>query len=580
MLRFSDFEVDLQSRELRKAGAVVRLQDQPFRILTLLLERPGDVVTRDDIRSRLWPDGTFVDFEHSVNAAIKRLRAALGDTAEHPRFVETLHRRGYRFIGALGPDRYPTPGIAGTAAAIGRRPRLVVLPFTNMSEQAQDYFSDGLTEEMIAQMGRRCAHRIGVLARTSSMLYKNVVRGANDIGEALHADFLVEGSVRRDGDRVRITAQLIETKTETHLWAESYDRRLEDCLAVQTEVASRIAHALALELLPAPAVNVAGTSSAAAYQAFLQGRFHWNRPGDVGLHQAIDAYDQAISLDTAFGRAYSARARARIALCEYYRARPVDVMELARQDATAALRLDPDDAEAHVALAEVHRVLDWDPAGAEIEYRAALAVNPNNDAAHRYFAQFLAGQGRREAIAIADRACDLDPLCLMVSTAAAGVRYHLGDFADAIRQCRHGLDMDPSFGPARRRLAVSLAALGRYDEALDEFRLIAETQPDAVSLAWMGHTLAVSGQTAAARAVEAALRKAADGQRVPPFHFAILQAGLGDLAAAFALLEQACADREIALDTLDVEPRLAGLRSDARYAMLRARLGARSEARS
>ena len=222
----------------------------------MLLDRAGDVVTRDEIRDRLWPDGTFVDFEHSMNAAIKRLRAALGDTAESPRFVETLHRRGYRFIATVEPPDLLEQSRA--APVPSSRPRLVVLPFANLGTDTPDYFSDGLTEEMIMQLGRRCADRIGVLARTSSMLYKNVVRGASAIGEALRADYLVEGSVRREGDRVRITAQLIETKGETHLWANSYDRTMADCLAVQTEVATEIAIALATELIPVPSEQWTG----------------------------------------------------------------------------------------------------------------------------------------------------------------------------------------------------------------------------------------------------------------------------------------------------------------------------------
>src|SRR5262245_50768985 len=240
-VRFGAFELDLRLRELRKGSTSVRLQDQPFQILAMLLERPGDVITREEITRRLWPDGTSVDFEHSVNAAIKRLRASLGDEAGTPRYVETLPRRGYRFIAPIDA----VDVVTGGRTAIDRRPRLVVLPFVNLSgESGRDYFSDGLTEEMIAQLGRLCATRIGVLARTSAMLYKNVNRGAADIGEALRADYLVEGSVRVAGDRVRITAQLIETAGETHLWADSYDRELSNGLVVQTEVAAEIARTL------------------------------------------------------------------------------------------------------------------------------------------------------------------------------------------------------------------------------------------------------------------------------------------------------------------------------------------------
>ena len=246
--RFGTFEVDLRARELRKGGIRIRLQDQPFEILTVMLERPGDVVTREELRQRLWPAGTFVDFEHSLNAAIKRLRAALGDDADNPRFVETLHRRGYRFIAAVESEGHPVrnlhvvrpPAAAPLPDAI--TVRLVVLPFSNLSnDPAQEYFSDGLTEEMITQIGRLCPGRLGVIARTSSMLFKKSAKSASEIGRELSADYLLEGSVRGDGDRIRITAQLIETRSEVHLWAETYDRSIGETLNLQTDVAAHIA---------------------------------------------------------------------------------------------------------------------------------------------------------------------------------------------------------------------------------------------------------------------------------------------------------------------------------------------------
>jgi TolB-like protein/Tfp pilus assembly protein PilF len=573
-VRFDDYEVDLGTRELRKAGVRVRLQEQPFQILAMLLARRGGVVTRDEIRDRLWPDGTFVDFEHSVNAAIKRLRAALGDTAGSPRYVETLPRRGYRFVAPVtGAENEKTSSKEQHAAPPEHRRRLVVLPFTNLSGDAQDYFSDGLTEEMIAQVGRRCANHIGVLARTSSMLYKNVARAAGDIGEALHADYLVEGSVRRDGDRVRITAQLIETRSETHLWADSYDRDLADCLAVQTDVASQIAHALTLELLPRQATAVSGTRDAAAYQAFLRGRFHWNKAGAAGLDEAIAYYDQALSLDPGFGGAYSARARARVSLCDYHMVDPREALEKARADAKRALELDPSDSEAHVAMGEVARVLDWNWPGAEASYRAALAANPNSEAACRYYGLFLVARGRAQATAMADRACDLDPLCLVVNTAAASVDYFRGDFEAALARCRHTLTLNPTFGIARRRMAATLAALGRHTQALEEFELVSPTRLDPVSRAWMGHTLAVSGNRAAAIALANSLVHPADGSRVPSYDLAILYTALGDTDAAFRHLTRAFESRDTALDTMNVEPRFAPLRGDGRFLGMVERLG-------
>ena len=264
--RFARFELDIGSGELCEGARRIRLQEQPFEILRTMLERPGDVVTRDELRRRLWPEGTFVDFEHSLNAAVKRLRAALGDTADNPRFVETLPRRGYRFIAKLDGAAERTDA---AAAMQGRsQVRLVVLPFANLSgDPAQEYFSDGLTEELIAQVGAACRGHIGVLARWSSMAFKGSSQRAREIGEALQASHLLEGTVRCDDDRVRITARLIEAANETHLWSELYDLDLSECwgltsgrlsLSVQSDVASRVVGALAFELVP----NINGGATA------------------------------------------------------------------------------------------------------------------------------------------------------------------------------------------------------------------------------------------------------------------------------------------------------------------------------
>ena len=233
----------------------------------MMLERPGDIVTRDELQRRLWPNGTFVDFEHSINAAVKRLREALGDDADNPRFVETLPRRGYRFIGALKAG----PGAPGEGAP--PKVRLAVIPFSNLSEErGEDYFADGLTEEMITQLGHLCRGRIGVISRSSSMAFKERGLPAGEVGRALRADYLLEGSIRREGDRVRITARLVETAGETHLWVESYEPRLTDYLSVQKDVAARIAKSLTMELIPeAPGASPGASSNASAYQAYLKG---------------------------------------------------------------------------------------------------------------------------------------------------------------------------------------------------------------------------------------------------------------------------------------------------------------------
>ena len=375
VVQFGGIAVDMRLREVRRGADAVRLQEQPFQLLSLMLDRPGDVVTREDIRQRLWPDGTSVDFEHSVNAVVKRLRAVLGDDAAQPRFVETLPRLGYRFIGTLeSADVRPRPSAP--------RPRLVVLPFMNLTgDPSHDYFIDGFTEELIAQLGHRFADRVGVLARTSAMLYKDARRGAADIGEALRVDYLVEGSVRVGGNRVRITAQLIETRDETHLWAHSYDRAYENCLAVQHDVAAEIAVVLQRELFPPPPVAVP-TRVPGAHDAYLTGRFHWNRPGSAGLRTAVTYFDQALAIDPGFSRAHSSRARTYLSMAEHYLMDGREALRMALDAATRALAIDPDDGDALVVVGEARRVLDYDPAGAEPpsrgSWRATRARSPRS----------------------------------------------------------------------------------------------------------------------------------------------------------------------------------------------------------
>jgi len=244
-LRFGSFELDVQSRELRTGSTTVRLQRQPFEILCLMVEHRGTVVTREQLRRRLWPEGTFVDFEHSLNAAIKRLRNALGDDAHHPTCVETVPRRGYRLIDALeDPD-------APLAAAVSPRPRLAVLPFINLSgDITQEYFSDGLTEELITQLGPICRGDVGIIAGRSTMAYKGRLLRAREIGEALQADYLLEGSTRGKGSHMRITARLVDAVSEAHRWSETYDRTTSDWLSVQADVAGDVAQSLVKELVP------------------------------------------------------------------------------------------------------------------------------------------------------------------------------------------------------------------------------------------------------------------------------------------------------------------------------------------
>jgi TolB-like protein len=569
-LRFGSFELDVRSRELRNGTTCIRLQEQPFEILRMMLERPGAVVTRDELQQRLWPSGTFVDFEHSLNAAVKRLRSALGDDADNPRFVETLPRRGYRFIGLAGES---TP-----RSSAGPKVRLAVLPFVNLSTDDRDaYFADGLTEEMIAQLGQLCRGRIGVISRYSSMVFKDSGRRAREIGEALRADYLLEGSARREGDRVRITARLIESANETHLWVETYEPNLTDYLSVQKEVAARIARSLAMELMPGgPHSSQPVSSNSLAYQAYLKGRYCWNMLADQGVDSAVAHFAEAARLDPSFALAHVGMARAQVLKAEYYRSVPRQALESARQSVKRALDLEAGLFEAHLALAEVRRMLEWDWRGAESAYTQAIVLNPSHEGAHREYGLLLAGQLRSdEAIRESERACDMDPLCVVVSSSgAAWVRYLAGDYEIAIARSREAVEIEPEYFAAHRVLAASYLGTGRNRDAIAVLeRAVAASGDDPVLLAWLAHARAVTGQSQDAADVMHRLSCLAATRHVPGYHLALALVGLGDTDAAFAALEQATVDADPALLNLRAEPRFEPIRNDVRYARLIELLG-------
>jgi TolB-like protein len=566
-LRFGAFELDERARELRTGTTRIRLQEQPFEILRQLLRRPGEVVTREELRRQLWPDGTYVDFEHSLNAAVKRLRAALGDDADNPRFVETLPRRGYRFVGARAePDGPALPAPQPRAPRV----RLAVLPFSNLGDERHEYFGDGLHEELISQLGGLCRGRLGVLGRWSSIVFKGTPLRARDIGEALRADYLLEGSVRHEDDRVRVTARLIETSGETQIWAEMYDRHLIQCLTVQSDVAAQIARALAAELVPDERARTT-TAASAAYQAYLKGRYFWNKAEDQAIDQAIAYYEEALSLDASFGPAAAALARARIARAEHYLELPRLALASAREAAERALEIDGSLYEAHLALAETQRMLDFDWTGAEASYLKALALNPSSESAHRAYALLLSALGRhREAVRESDRAIELDPLCLVVGGAAAWVAYASGDYPAAIEIARNTIDMDPEFVRARRVLAAAYLQSGRIADAVQELEASAALTDHPVLLAWLAHARAITGRTHDAQNIVARMLTQ-DGYR-QHYALAIAYVGLEKIDEAFEELAVACLDRDPLLSHIAVEPRFDHLRSDPRFTALLTRM--------
>ena len=572
--RFGRFELDSRTRELRKDGVRLRLQDQPFAVLALMLEHPGELLTRDELRDRLWPDGTFVDFEHGLNAAVKRLRSVLGDNADRPRFVETLHRRGYRFIARV--ERVNGAGGQPMLADAGDKQRLAVLPFSHIGQASlPESFAGGLTEELFTQLGRLCADQLGVIARSSCHRVQRADRTIREIGDALRAHYLVEGTVRVEADRVRITAQLIEARSETQLWADSYERPLVNSLLIQSDVATQIVRSVAVELLPdrAPTPS-AGTQNVEAYQSYLKGRYHWNRPGDEGVSDCLAFYGAAVRLDPSFASAYGAMARAMVAAADYYIREPRAAFDEAEASATRALALDPTEPEALVALGEIRRSRDWDWTGAEEAYRRALSLNPSNEAARRLYGVLLGARRQYDAaVAMTDRAFELDPLCLVAGTSAAWVRYTGGHHDDVIERCRHTIDMDPGYLAPHRLLAAALLQMGDVSGSVRHLDSIPAVKMDPVSLAWQAHALGIKGDRDRAVEILCQLDEMSQDRYVSSYHRALAHLGLGDFDATFTLLARACEQRDPWLMHLASEPRFDPIRSDARYTAVFGQLG-------
>jgi TolB-like protein/Flp pilus assembly protein TadD len=502
---------------------------------------------------------------------VKRHRSALGDDADNPTFIETLPRRGYRLIAGLA---HPSPSSPPQRAADEPRTRLAVLPFSNLSDERQEYFSDGLTEEMISQLGCLLRSRVGVVARWSSMAFKGTVQRVIEIGEALNAQYLLEGSVRHEGQRVRITARLVEAASETELWSEIYDRTLGDCLAVQSEVAGHIGRALVTELLPVPAGRPQGIPSSTAYQAYLKGKYYWNLPGWGGFTQALASYEEAVALDSGFAAAHAAIGRLWVARAEYYLDPPRAALEAARRAARAALERDRGLAEAHMVLGETTRMLEWDWRGAEAAYAEGIAHNPSYECVHRAYGTMLSALGRhREAVERTEHACLLDPLCLVVGVAAAWARYAAGDYEAAVQHCRNTLDIEPRHLAAHRLLGAATLQLGRPDEAVAALETARSLAPDdAVVAAWLAHAHAASGDERQALPLVDRVRARAGCGYVSPYHLAIAYTGLGKDDDAFEALDNAWIDRDPALASIAVEPRFGRLRSDARFEELLGRL--------
>jgi TolB-like protein/DNA-binding winged helix-turn-helix (wHTH) protein len=608
---FGAFEFNRHTGELRKHGLRVKLQGQPVEVLTMLLLQPGEVVAREELQRRLWPADTHVDFEHSLNATMKRLRAALGDSADAPRYVETLARRGYRFIAPLSqpaedvapapqattaPDQKPVvprrwvlpaavivvivllavigmnfPGIRDilrNRTFSGPIRSLAVLPLANLSgDPEQDYFVDGMTDALRQYLEGISALR--VISRTSSMHYRGSGKSLPDIARELNIDAVVDGSVLRSGDHVRINVELIHAGMDRHLWSNSYEGDLRDIFVLQAGVAQRIADEIRVTLTPPDRARLARkrASNPDAYQAYSKGRFFWNKRTEADLKKAIGFFQQAVGKDPDYALAYDGLADSWIPLGWYGFLAPSATFPQAKVAITRALSLDDSLAEAHTSLAFLNLYYDRDWGGAEREFRRAIDLNPNYANGHHWYAEFLSLVGRHgQAIAESQRARELDPLSNIINTWVSSRYFFARQYEKAIEEGRNAVEMDPNFGPARLVLGQAYEQKGMLKEASAEFeRACGLASGGSMYEASLAHAFGIAGRRAEALKVLEDLRKMAERRFVSRYDLAIGRVGLGDKDKTIELLRSAIQERSPRVAFLGVDPRFDGLRTDPRF---------------
>jgi TolB-like protein/DNA-binding winged helix-turn-helix (wHTH) protein/Tfp pilus assembly protein PilF len=625
-IKFGEFEFDPRLYELRRSDQVLKLERIPMELLLLLVEQPDKVVTREHIVERIWGKGVSLDTDNSINGAIRKIRKVLKDNPEQPQFVQTITGKGYRFIAPLSENAaartllFPAPEVPagqpqagkltprrwavllaaaivltvalGTywrwlrprpqAAAPGARLMLAVLPFENLTGDAgQDYFSDGLTEEMITQLGRLDPQHLGVIARASVMPYKNSRQPLRQIGSELGVQYVLGGSVRRDSNKVRISVQLIRASDQTHLWAREYDRGLKDLLLVQGEIAQEIADEIQLTLADnhepaAVAPTALSPASYEAYDLYLKGRYFWNKRTQQGFQQAAQCFEQAIAKDPKDARAYAGLADTYALMGSYYIAPQNQVMPRARTAALKALQIDEGLAEAHTSLAMIAEFYDWDWQTGEKEYRRAIQLNPNYATAHHWYAEFLAFQGRfDEALAESERARHLDPLSLIIAADRGAILYFARQYDKAIEQFRAVLDMEPNFPRAHVILGAYIEK-GQYADALDHIETWRRAENIPTPWPWAMEVCVYrrSDQPVKARQALAKLEQWKRQSRLdlaPTFVAAYTCMNNKD--AALARLQEAYEEHSSALTTLKVDPIYDPLRSDPRFQDLLRRVG-------
>jgi TolB-like protein/Flp pilus assembly protein TadD len=546
-IHLGQFVLDISRYELTCAGKPVRMERIPMDLLILLVRENGRLVSRDEIIDRLWGKDVFFDTDNGINTAIRKIRRALGEDPEKPQYIETVQGKGYRFKGATDA----VTGIASSQVDVGKpRIMLAVLPFENLSgDPDQEYFSDGLTEETIMRLGKMSRRDLGVIARTSSMAYKHSDKSVLRIGQELSVDYVLEGSVRREAGRVRVTVQLIRVSDQIHLWAENFDRPSQSILDIHSEVGAAIAAQVKLELTPEGERQLRSVRSVdpQAYDYYLHGRYHWARLTFPEMQKAAEYFRKATERDPGFAMAFSGLADSLMILPINSDVAPKDAFPEAKAAITRALALDQDSAEAHNSEAAIKFWFDWDFEGAEAAARRAVSLNSNYSLAHLYLAHVLSNVGRHdEALHAIQQALVLDPFSLIANAMHGQFLYQAGRIEESIDKLLATLEMESRFWIAHICLAKTYEQKGSYAEALQACENawnFSGGNTEALSIA--GYVHAVAGDKTKAESKVQEMTQGKKKRYVPPYNLALVFAGLGQTGSAQHWLQQAFDDRDV-----------------------------------
>ncbi len=569
---FRSFEVDFRTGELRKGNRRVRLRDKSLEVLALLIEQPGELVTRAELRVRLWPDDVFVDFENNINCAVSRLRYALGDSASRPRFIETLPRRGYRLL--VSPAEISSPSEGFPFGPL----KLLVLPFQHLGQEIHhDYLSDGVTEEIIVRLATCGPARLRVIARATAMSYRGTSKSVAQIGRELAVDYIIEGRLFRTGNRLRINASIVHVPDGTQIWATSRDAEVDEILTLQREVADNITgHVRSLvsgdQTVPSTSLRM---TDAGTYDAFLRGRFQYRQLTCEGLTGAVKEFRQCVTIDPSYAPAWASLANSLVLLGFWGYAALPEVMPEAERSARKAIELDPQSALAHGALGMVSWLHHWDLDSAEKEYFRALELSPGDSDIR--WPLFLFVSTMREDHARATReariAEELDPASIVVCANVGWVYYWARKFDDAIAQARKALRMSPDCIQAYYLCGASQLAKSGFEEAVRTYEKAFSFYQDSYSLALLAMAFGLAGARSRAAELFDDLRHRAECGYVPAMSFALAAIGLGDTDRVFEWLDRSYSNREAQVLFLGSMPIFDPLRSDARFQRLLERSG-------